>query len=317
MSDMARNERRTAQVGVHSLDHYSLDVPDLDAARTFYAGFGLDVRDEGDAIALYTFGNAHRWARVHRGPRKQVHALSFGAYAADMALFAERLGAQRVARIDAPVGGDSDALWFRDQDGRAVSIGVASKSSPDAKTRTTFESCLAGSRGACNRTGAPSVRPRRLSHVLMFTPDVDRAIAFYRDVLGLRLADRSGDGIAFMYGMHGSDHHMIAFAKSEAPGFHHSSWDVPSVEQVGLGGMQMADRGFRHGWGPGRHVLGSNYFWYVQDPWGSFAEFSADIDYLPRDAAWEAGDHPPQDAFYLWGPEPPSDFVTNYEASTR
>jgi catechol 2,3-dioxygenase len=161
------------------------------------------------------------------------------------------------------------------------------------------------------------VQPRRLSHVLMFTPDVDRAIAFYRDVLGLRLADRSGDGIAFMYGMHGSDHHMVAFAKSEAPGFHHSSWDVPSVEEVGLGGMQMADRGFRNGWGPGRHVLGSNYFWYVQDPWGSFAEFSADIDYLPRDAAWEAGDHPPQDAFYLWGPEPPPYFVTNHEASAR
>jgi catechol 2,3-dioxygenase len=148
----------------------------------------------------------------------------------------------------------------------------------------------------------------------MFTPDVDRSIAFYRDVLGMRLSDRSGDGIAFMHAVHGSDHHVVAFAKSEAPGFHHSSWDVPSVEEVGLGGMQMADRGFRNGWGPGRHVLGSNYFWYVQDPWGSFAEYSADIDYLPREATWDTADHPPQDAFYLWGPEPPSYFVTNHEA---
>ena len=37
---------------------------------------------------------------------------------------------------------------------------------------------------------------------------------------------------------------MIAFAKSEAPGLHHCSWDVASANEVGLGAMQMADRGF-------------------------------------------------------------------------
>ena len=35
--------------------------------------------------------------------------------------------------------------------------------------------------------------------------------------------------------------------------------------------------------GVGRHVLGSNYFYYVQDPWGSFAEYSYDIDFVPAD----------------------------------
>ncbi len=314
MSENSQPRGRAADIGVHSLDHFILDVPDVGAARAFYAGFGLDVRDDGDAISLHAHDNPHRWARIRRGPRKRLHALNFGAYAPDMPRFAERLRALGVERIDAPAETNREALWLRDHDGRAVSIAVAPKCSPDAKTRTTFESCTEGRRGACNRTGAPAVRPRRLSHVLMFTPDVESAIAFYRDVLGLRLSDRSGDGIAFMHGVHGSDHHMIAFAKSSAPGYHHSSWDVPSIEEVGLGGMQMADRGFRHGWGPGRHVLGSNYFWYVQDPWGSFAEFSADIDYVPHGATWEAGDHPPEDAFYLWGPEPPSDFVTNHEA---
>lgn len=314
MSDTSRAPRRTSEIGVHSLDHFCLDVPDINAARTFYGGFGLDVRDDADELSLHTFENPHRWARVRRGARKQLHALTFGAYAQDQPRFAERLATLGIDRIDAPADCDRDALWFRDQDGRAVAIAVAPKSSPDAKGRTTFESCAAGRRGACNRSGAPLVRPRRLSHVLMFTPDVDRAIAFYRDVLGLRLSDRSGDGIAFLHGMHGSDHHMVAFAKSQAPGYHHSSWDVPSIEEVGLGGMQMSERGFRNGWGPGRHVLGSNYFWYVQDPWGSFAEFSADIDYVPRDATWEGGDHPPQDAFYLWGPEPPDYFTVNHEA---
>ena len=69
--------------------------------------------------------------------------------------------------------------------------------------------------------------------------------------------------------------------------------------------MQMADKGFTAGWGLGRHVLGSNYFHYVRDPWGSYAEYSSDIDYIPVDHDWKAGDHPPEDSFYVWGPAPP------------
>ena len=79
--------------------------------------------------------------------------------------------------------------------------------------------------------------------------------------------------IAFMHAVHGSDHHVIAFVKSDGPGLHHLSWDVGSINDIGLGAMQMADRGFSAGWGLGRHVLGSNYFHYVRDPWGSYAEY--------------------------------------------
>ena len=150
--------------------------------------------------------------------------------------------------------------------------------------------------------------------MLVFSTDVPRSIEFYQHVLGLRLSDRSGDGIAFMHGIHGSDHHMIAFAKSNGPGLHHLSWDVGSVNDVGLGALRMADKGFTAGWGLGRHVLGSNYFHYVRDPWGSYCEYSADIDYISVDHDWQGGDRHGEDAFYLWGPTPPPDFVVNYEA---
>jgi catechol 2,3-dioxygenase-like lactoylglutathione lyase family enzyme len=152
-----------------------------------------------------------------------------------------------------------------------------------------------------------------LAHILIFTSDVLESIAFYERVLGLRLSDRSGDGIAFMHGIHGSDHHMLALAKSEGPGLHHLSWDVGSINEIGLGAMQMADKGFGAGWGLGRHVLGSNYFHYVRDPWGSYSEYSADIDYIPANCHWQAEDNPQDDSFYLWGPEPPADFAVNHE----
>ena len=209
---------------------------------------------------------------------------------------------------------DSNGLWFRDHNGILVEIKVAAKSSPDEKTRFGHQETVAGQRGAPFRSTMPRTRPRRLSHVLMFTTDIRKAIEFYTRVLGMRLSDRSSDNIAFLHGIHGSDHHMIAFARSDAPGHHHFSWDVGSVNEIGAGAMHMLDKGFSKGWGLGRHVLGSNYFHYVQDPWGSFSEYSADIDYIPATCDWAAGDHPPDDSFHAWGPNVPEDFVHNYEA---
>ena len=117
-----------------------------------------------------------------------------------------------------------------------------------------------------------------------------------------------------MHGIHGSDHHLVAFAKSDAGGFHHCSWDVASVNDVGLGAMQMANHGHLAGWGLGRHVLGSNYFHYVRDPWGSYSEFSHDIDYVPAGGSWKSSRVSPENGFYLWGPAPPADFALNYES---
>ncbi len=59
--------------------------------------------------------------------------------------------------------------------------------------------------------------------------------------------------------------------------------------------MRMADKGWTKGWGLGRHVVGSNYFHYVRDPWGSFSEYSCDIDYIPKDERWPAADHKPEE----------------------
>ena len=96
---------------------------------------------------------------------------------------------------------------------------------------------------------------------------------------------------------------------------HHVSWDVGSVQEVGLGASYMAKAGYDRGWGLGRHVLGANYFYYIRDPWGSYCEYSADIDFIPADCDWPAADHAAEDAFYLWGPQPPEEFVVNFEGS--
>ena len=40
-------------------------------------------------------------------------------------------------------------------------------------------------------------QPRRLGHVLLFTPDVDRQLVFCTQVLGLKLSDRCPHVVAF------------------------------------------------------------------------------------------------------------------------
>jgi catechol 2,3-dioxygenase len=153
-----------------------------------------------------------------------------------------------------------------------------------------------------------------MSHAAFFTPDLEATLTFYIDVLGLRLSDRSGPG-AFLHGAHGSEHHMVAFAQSSQAGFHHSAWEVGSVDEVGLGAAQMARAGYTEGWGLGRHVLGSNYFHYVRDPWGGFAEYSFDMDYVPADFDWPSTEASPENGLYLWGPPPPDDFGVNSEGA--
>lgn len=307
--------KRPGELGVHSLDHFALTVPDLRVAQDFYKAFGLDLRDDGNMVGVITKGDNHRWGLLREGSRKCFGFASFAAYEEDFPLFRARLSELGIPRLDPPAGIESNGLWFRDPDGNLLEICIADKSSPSQKSSAGLISSPAGIRGATGRTKAPIIAPRRFAHLLLFTPDVPRAVAFYSRALGLRLSDQSADVIAFMHGPHGSDHHMLAFAKSSAPGLHHLSWDVGTVNDIGLGAKQMLDKGFEKGWGLGRHVLGSNYFHYVRDPWGSYCEYSCDIDYVPVDCDWRAADHEPMDSIYVWGPDMPRDFIHNYEAA--
>lgn len=306
--------RRRNALGVHSLNRFAFSVPDIADAERFYDAFGLTVRRDGNRLDLRTRGQSHCWGHVYgNGAPKRLQYLSFGAFADDLDALARRIEA-RGSCAPHPLS-DGQGVWIRDPDGTPVQVVAGEKVSAFDRSQPAASPPVAEGKGAApSRSTAAPVRPRRLSHVLLFTPDVMRQVAFYGEMFGLRLSDRSGDIIAFLHAPHASDHHVLAFAKSSAPGLHHSSWDVESLDDVGLGAELMKIRGYAKGWGVGRHVLGSNYFYYVQDPWGSWAEYSHGIDFVPADVEWAAADHPPEDSFYIWGPAVPDDFIVNHEA---
>jgi catechol 2,3-dioxygenase-like lactoylglutathione lyase family enzyme len=310
---MAQSTARKDRAGVHSIDHFTLEVPDLEAARAFFTAFGLRITGGASGLELRATASDHCWGRIIHGPHKRLAYLSFNCYANDFESIRAQVQDAGAAKAERHPVGAVEGLWFHDPDGNLLQVRVGPKTSPDAKTPPADLHGRPGGRGVLGRSQYDAVQPRRLSHVLMFSPDVLRAAAFYQNALGLGLSDTSRDIVAFLHARHGSDHHLVAFAKGAAKGWHHSSWDVPGIEDVGRGAAQMAAHGYTRGWGTGRHVLGSNYFHYVQDPWGSFAEYGADIDYIPAGMQWQGSDWPPEDSLYLWGPDVPSIFLTNTE----
>lgn len=307
--------RRAGVTAVHSLDRFVFTVPDLDAAVRFYTAFGLDVRRTAGRVDLYTFGHPHRWGSLHAAPgRKKLQYLRFGVYADDFEPLRKRCAAAGIAEIPAHPLADGPGLWLRDPDGTAVQVVVADKVTAVAAEPVPEHVTPPPGQGAAPmRSAAAQTRPSRLSHTLLFSSDIHRSVRFYTEALGMRLSDHSGDIVAFMHCAHASDHHVLAFAKSDGPGLHHSSWTVASVDEVGLGMGQMEAAGYVEGWGVGRHVIGSNYFRYIRDPWGSFAEYSAGIDFIPADLDWKPTDFPLEDSFYVWGPPTPDYFIVNHE----
>lgn len=293
-------------VGVHSIARVELEVPDLATARDFYTTFGLDASPGDTGLDFKGRGTPIAQLRVVEGARKQLRALVLEA---DADAIAQIRGASEAkgVRCEAPRWAVEDALWLHDPDGNLISVRPAPL--PDLPAVPS----LGLAAPAPPRRLAADAGPQCMSHAMLLTPDVLRAVGFYEQVLGLRLSDRAADIVAFTHGAAGGDHHLVAFAKSHAPAFHHVSWEVASLDEVGLGARRMQDAGHTEGWGVGRHVLGSNYFYYAQDPWGSFCEFSYGIDQIAADTPWAAGDHAPEDALYLWGPEVPPSFLQNSE----
>ncbi|NIB43393.1 hypothetical protein HBA55_27540 [Pseudomaricurvus alkylphenolicus] len=311
-------------MSVQFLKHVALTIPheDSDRAIDFYGAFGLQVRRGSERISFTCSGRRYESLLLLPGDGgKKLHHIAMGTNSEGLADIRRNMENFGLCNETAPPGFSSqvDDVWCRSPQGFLFHISVCERE----REVTPEQPFLINSPGHYNRINGgalppkselPTVRPRKLGHSLLFTPDLNKSIEFLIQVLGMRLSDRSQDVVAFLHCQGGSDHHVIALAQSTAIGFHHASFMVATPDEVGRGGQQMAQQGYEKGWGFGRHAIGSNFFHYVQDPWGSFIEYYADIDYIDNSDTWEAKNWPLEDSLFTWGPNPPEDFVHNYEA---
>ena len=66
----------------------------------------------------------------------------------------------------------------------------------------------------------------------------------------------------------------------------------------------------RHLWGLGRHAIGSNFFWYLCDPAGNYAEYVSDLDRITDAAAYEPPVWAGPQMVRAWAPPMPPEFLT-------
>ncbi len=302
-------------MSVQSLLSFALSVPAPESGLRFYSTFGLIPQQRGGTLVFRCDGREQDQVILVEGRRKHLHHLRFGTDAAGETVIRTRLAARQVPEIDPPMDDFAGGLWLSDPDGTALNI--RNETARPWRSAKAFRINQPGSYARFERGCPPrhQVRPTRLGHVLLFTPQLDAMVAFYCDVLGLRLSDRVPGIISFLHLPCGGDHHVLAFVQDSRPGFHHASFEVDSPDEIGMGAQAVLAAGYRNGWGFGRHVIGSNFFHYLRDPWMSLAEYFCDIDQIPGDGSWQPQDLGAEDALYRWGPEPPADFVRNFEAA--
>lgn len=296
---------------ISGLHHYALEVPDLDVADEFLTDFGLETSEKDSALVAVCPGRDQEQVRLVRSDQKRLHHVTFtltpGTLDSVLAAL-ERAGTQVLP--EPPEGGGDLGVWVVDPDGTPVQLFEAEPIPPRAVAELPMNVGSTQPRvGQAAWTQVTSdTLPRRLGHSLLFTSQPEAMEDFYTTVLGLRVSDRIHGLVTFLNAGPG-DHHVFGFIRSTHRGFHHASFEVPSIDAIALGADRMRSRGRDAGWGLGRHTIGSNFFHYNPDPWGSWIEWFSDIDQI--DDCWVAQDWevPP----HLWGAPPPESFLSNLE----
>ena len=142
-----------------------------------------------------------------------------------------------------------------------------------------------------NERGWPEDRisPIRIGHLVYSIEAKDNwaAAQFYIDRLKFRVSDRTTDGGTFLRADGSNYHHnlFLFHRQGSHPYFNHLAFEVRSFDDVMVGGTNMLKHGAKSVSGPGRHSLGSNWFWYFNNPCGGDIEYFADMDRM--DDNWE------------------------------
>jgi len=272
---------------VQALAGFGLEVPDIDIARRFYTTFGLAAEQVGSALHLRAAHAGPADLVVVEGPQKRLHHLSFSVNESDLTAFEERLRSLSYTPKAPPFGVIREGLWFQDPWGTWTNLVPVSNRQPVFSLQP-LNVQLRVDRHFWQELKR-DIKPNRLGHLLMFTPDYDKVEAFYLDVLGLRITDRVPGKVTFLSAGSGiRDHHCFGLIPSTHRGFQHGSFQVDSLDDIGFGAMQMRKAGYTEGFGLGRHALASNLFYYIRDPWGSWVEYYTDMDKISE--SWQSRD---------------------------
>lgn len=292
--------------------------PDLDRAERYLRDFGL-VRAERTENELFMRGAGPRpyVYRVTRGPRVRFLGLGISVpKAEDLDTLSAAFGAP-VKRADGPGGGS--VVRLRDPQGAAVEVLHGVTPSTSLPLRPPIQHNAPSHIIRVNDTQRPKLEPpqvTKLGHLVLETPDFDISVRWYIDTFGFIPSDVMclpdgtpvGSFMRLDHGAEPTDHHTLFVSMGLESKVDHVAFEVIDLDAVEMGQQVMMARRYRHAWGVGRHLLGSQIFDYWRDPWGQKHEHYADGDLF--DAEQPPGYHlMDREGLYQWGPDLPDDFI--------
>lgn len=269
-------------------------VEDMEACRRFLTTYGLvEIPSEGQGAKFRALDGSGVDLRpmddpdlpAAQAPGATLRATIWGVKGReDLDAIADELSKDRqIIWVD-------DVLQSTDDDGHAIHFRVTQ--------RVPYASAVPPH----NLPGREAVRfnkrvdfdthgpARQLGHIVYWSPDAARSMAFYTDRLGFRVTDSytQNAGIFARAAAH-PDHHSLFFITNPQvpPGFQHVEFTFGDFQEVMIGGHKLSKAGYETLMGPGRFELGSNWYWYFFTPMGGAFELGADIDQI--DDEWQAG----------------------------
>jgi predicted enzyme related to lactoylglutathione lyase len=298
------------------LAYVIFERPDLDRAEGFLTDFGL-LRAERtkDVLYLRARSAAPYCYRIHRGPKPRFVGAGFRVGSRrDLERLSELEGASTIERSEHPGFGECVRLY--DPSGLVLEVICEQNLVPEIPTRAPISM---DDRNRFNAPHRPPVGPAevlRLGHFVLEVADYQATCAFYTKHLGLipsdvQLLPDGSPAVTFFrldLGDTAADHHSLAIAQGFMPALSHAAFEVVDADAVGMGQRVLREQGWKHAWGIGRHILGSQIFDYWSDPWGAKHEHYCDGDRFTADVPM--GVHPvTREAMAQWGAPMPRSFT--------
>jgi len=273
-------------------DFLVFGVDDMPACVEYFIDYGLTLVERGEHGATLTALDGTGVVLRHRDDPALPPALAtgstlrqqvYGVASAEVldAIEAELSQDRRVLRLA------DGALETHDNSGFALKFQVTVRKTLDIPAEK-INSPGAPAQRAANEIGVweqMPAPPMTLSHVVLFVPEMDSAVAFYQR-LGFVIVDELVGAGPFLRPAGNDDHHTLFFIRTPPymQGCEHLAFHMRGPTELLMAGTRFVRAGYESFWGPGRHKYGSNWFWYFNSPLGCHVEYDADMD--KHDAAW-------------------------------
>ena len=270
-----------------------LAVEDLDRLSEFIVRFGMTstqgTTDDGHAV-LYSRGtDGVPYQHVAEQGENRFVGVAFEVERPeDLEALAAIPGASGIEDIRAPGGGRR--VSFTDPNGYEVSAIQGWERTPPGAPRERPPINTGSARVRLREPVRLETRPsqvKRLGHCVLFVRDFRESEAWYKERFGFLTSDAIHAGPkenvigAFLRCDRGDmpvDHHTLFLLQGPGTGMQHAAFEVHDWDDLMLGHDTLEAGGYRHNWGIGKHILGSQVFDYWHDPFGNVMEHFTDGD---------------------------------------